>query len=1120
MRAALSQTQASSGCSGTYTSTTGGTENGHYHLHLHNYLSAHSTQVGMSSRMVAVDRAIETMLPQPTFDQDASLDLNPFTVGLPVQDDAVTQQAAAQAKVAFPAPKAQFRLFDDPLAYVLAGAEMVEKSVARRADLQRKIEAQIKAMQSGTQLTASESTGRPTGRPASSAATGRPAAAGGSTDSTATAGPRRLTPEMDPAATPRVAIRTRYFDDLLTAAHAGKLVLPLSVQPDSSTLTILQQQTRDALQSLTRLSVRQFVLVQSGMDTRAYRLPFIRQSTLTKVYELDQAPILQYKNGVIASVNGNYWNTHLKCQRVCVACDLTGTSNGSAHMHAVELSKLVGEHAMSSQFGEKPFHYHTGAGNNNQSSVQAAQSHAAALNRVENRDIDSRMSNMSMESSGSTPNEIDTPAPHSHIVRTQSLAASVTDFETSPGSLSNSDNDYSQRSRSDAGFDSSTTRPGSGNSNNSDSSTSPPRPSASARVALLPWSAAMVLKHDFDATQPSFWLLEGNLMYMTESQSIRVIDECSLLAAPGSLLAFSHINERALANVQRSGQAWGLVSNTWNSCMTPKLMQRLTAAGWSLIRMTRLGAADANYNRWHGPVFAMDDPDRGITIYATYVKTRRTQPARSSLLMVDTSYQRPTDRHSQATVGSIAPQQHHHQLRQHSAASTSSDESPLNDQSDSDRPQSRNSFSNESGNDAPTSGTNASLDMSPADDDSTDSPTDAASMDSERRRRFADLAAADRRAREFVIDSWNDRAEAYSKLLTDYDMFTRFAQRLIDLLPLEQESIRQNNATMAQFTPIKIVDLGAGTGCVSVSLLHRFPLAQVHIVEPSLHMLTAARRSIQALQAKADSRQSDAILSCDMIRGEDCAILAREASFEPVQGVLCSTAMHLMNENQILPQVHALLEDGGVFCYNLLSHSFDVTRASHQANEAAWKRAVNAALLQCGEITLYDLSAPASAASDTDDKQVGKAPAESAGASASNDSKPAAVDSSLPPASPMSATSPVDVCIDSIRSVASLQQCAAVNGFALDALQVDTDLVTVDLFVAFNAMNPQWLHQYKDKRQRIIDTARSLARQQPPVEMQTVRVRMMKLRQPNRNKNANGAPIGKQSAGIHCSSVS
>ena len=65
LHSALSALRSSNGSgAGCRSSAQGGSaHNQHWHLHLHHYLASHSAQVALSARMVACDRAVESLRP-------------------------------------------------------------------------------------------------------------------------------------------------------------------------------------------------------------------------------------------------------------------------------------------------------------------------------------------------------------------------------------------------------------------------------------------------------------------------------------------------------------------------------------------------------------------------------------------------------------------------------------------------------------------------------------------------------------------------------------------------------------------------------------------------------------------------------------------------------------------------------------------------------------------------------------------------------------------------------------------------------------------------------------------------------------------------------------------------
>ena len=96
-------------------------------------------------------------------------------------------------------------------------------------------------------------------------------------------------------------------------------------------------------------------------------------------------------------------------------------------------------------------------------------------------------------------------------------------------------------------------------------------------VQLSPWSMSLLIHHHFQTHIPSVWLLEGNLMYLTPAQQLAVLFNISYLSCVGSFLAFSHINARALMNVQRSGTSWGVLQSTFQSCLSQDFIDAMEA---------------------------------------------------------------------------------------------------------------------------------------------------------------------------------------------------------------------------------------------------------------------------------------------------------------------------------------------------------------------------------------------------------------------------------------------------------------------------------------------------------------------------------------------------------------
>ena len=651
----------------------GSDHNNHFHLHLHNYLSSHSNTVAMSSRMVACDRAIESMRHEAD------------------------------------------RLFYDPLAAALAGPELMEKALHRH----REVEERMK----------------------------RPNTTADAAPATSTAGPaggRRMGPETNPLLTPRVAIRTRFFDDFIAF--------------------IAQQHP---------VHLRQLMLLGCGMDSRAYRLGCLesRGQVHCVVYELDAADVLQYKNSTIQSMNDV---AEIKCRRrITVPVDI----------HSPDFTTVTPEVAAEPDSDVEPF-----------TSTKASQ-----------------------------------PTP---------------------------------------------------------------------TVQLSPWSMSLLSHSSFEPHIPSVWLLEGNLMYLSPAQQLAVLHNISYLSCVGSFLAFSHINARALMNVQRTGSNWGMLQSTFQSCLDQPFLDEMEAGGWEVMKCTQLGAEDASYGRWRAPVYGMDDPMHGVTVFVCAVKVRAMRVAGREL------EQRLDVKATLAMAKGGA------------AATESTDE---------------DTSSNPGGTEEDEAGAAGSESDGEEYDD--DGPSLAVPCHS-----LLEKADEARLLRERVIDSWNQRAHSYHALLQQQPLFSSLAHRLLDLLPLP---------TASDSISCRVIDLACGTGCAADALLSRYPLARVHLIDPATSMLNIARSTL------ADKYGSQALLSCDMLRMNDIHILGTDFAFQPVDAIVCNASMHLCREEDVYAGVAQLLADGGSFVYNLWGHAWSDLAEREDEESWQWKRLVNQSLIEHNEPPAY-----------------------------------------------------------------------------------------------------------------------------------------------------------------------
>lgn len=122
------------------------------------------------------------------------------------------------------------------------------------------------------------------------------------------------------------------------------------------------------------------------------------------------------------------------------------------------------------------------------------------------------------------------------------------------------------------------------------------------------WTEILV-KSGFDPQQPSAWLLEGFLVYLPNGSVVRILDEVTSLAAPGSWIGFDIINSTMLTSswtrqwVERmtnSGVPW---IGTMND---PE--EFLVTRGWKAV-LTQPGEEEAHFGRWPYPAIPHMIPD-------------------------------------------------------------------------------------------------------------------------------------------------------------------------------------------------------------------------------------------------------------------------------------------------------------------------------------------------------------------------------------------------------------------------------------------------------------------------------------------------------------------------------
>src|ERR1700761_1475631 len=119
----------------------------------------------------------------------------------------------------------------------------------------------------------------------------------------------------DPWADPLVrAVGSETFIKLLDTDLGQSIDAVLSRQPVREQITVRTRFFDDFFLEATQSGIRQAVIVASGLDTRAYRLPWPAE---TVVYEIDQPEVIEFKTRTLAGLGAEP-----SAQRRTVAVDL------------------------------------------------------------------------------------------------------------------------------------------------------------------------------------------------------------------------------------------------------------------------------------------------------------------------------------------------------------------------------------------------------------------------------------------------------------------------------------------------------------------------------------------------------------------------------------------------------------------------------------------------------------------------------------------------------------------------------------------------------------------------------------------------------------------------------
>ncbi len=188
--------------------------------------------------------------------------------------------------------------------------------------------------------------------------------------------------------------------------------------------------------------------------------------------------------------------------------------------------------------------------------------------------------------------------------------------------------------------------------------------------------------------------------------------------------------------------------------------------------------------------------------------------------------------------------------------------------------------------------------------------------------------------------------EAFDAAASDYDRlrrqlipcFDELYGMAVELLPFEPSA------------PLRILDVGAGTGLLAEQVARRFPLAAIELVDLSEEMLARARARFSCEDGRFAFRVSD---------------YARDPLGGPFHAVVSALSIHHLpdvDKRALYARVLAALEPGGIFVNadNVLAEDPEV----RALDRAAWIRRIRATgiaeddLTAALERTKVDILAP------------------------------------------------------------------------------------------------------------------------------------------------------------------
>jgi methyltransferase (TIGR00027 family) len=109
------------------------------------------------------------------------------------------------------------------------------------------------------------------------------------------------------------------------------------------------------------------------------------------------------------------------------------------------------------------------------------------------------------------------------------------------------------------------------------------------------WSAKLIT-NGFEASEPTAWLVEGLLIYLTAEEAAHVLTAAGELSAPGSRLSCERGNSGAMAAAAEATPATGTFTSLWKGGLGQDAADWLDRSGWQT-QVHHLSALAASYGR-------------------------------------------------------------------------------------------------------------------------------------------------------------------------------------------------------------------------------------------------------------------------------------------------------------------------------------------------------------------------------------------------------------------------------------------------------------------------------------------------------------------------------------------